>query len=90
MDVTANQQEGVGVSSTTAQPNVLTDDDIISEKLIEEKEKQLHEQIHTKYAALKVMEQELKGLKFQVSQTVAPQRSALEHLRKKIELASAE
>ncbi|KAK9834428.1 hypothetical protein WJX74_001542 [Apatococcus lobatus] len=56
-----------------------------NEKIIEAKERQLQETIAQNYSRIKGVEKELKGLQLQLKLTSGPKRSALEHLRKKIE-----
>lgn len=63
---------------------------LLSEKEVQQKEKLLEQEIQSKYEAIKKMEKDLLGLQFEVQQTTAPKRQALELLRTKITAASAE
>ncbi|PKA60081.1 hypothetical protein AXF42_Ash009765 [Apostasia shenzhenica] len=59
-----------------------------TEKVIEEEQLQLKRYIQENYSKIRDVEREFESLTLEVKLTAGPKRAALEHLRKKIELAN--
>ncbi|KAK9813103.1 hypothetical protein WJX72_009112 [[Myrmecia] bisecta] len=79
-------QEAVFAEQTWAEAGQMLARSRLSEKIIEAKERLLRESIAKNYAHIKGVERELGALQLQLKLTAGPKRSALELLRKKIEL----
>ena len=56
-----------------------------TERIIEEEQLQLHKYIQENYSKIRNVERELANLTLEMKLTAGPKKSALEHLRKKIE-----
>lgn len=56
-----------------------------TERIIEEEQLQLHKYIQENYSKIRNVERELQNLTLEMKLTAGPKKSALEHLRKKIE-----
>ncbi|KAK2458160.1 aci13 [Trifolium repens] len=59
-----------------------------TERIIEEEQLQLHKYIQENYSKIRNVERELANLTLEMKLTAGPKKSALEHLRKKIEQAT--
>ncbi|KAG0497035.1 hypothetical protein HPP92_001726 [Vanilla planifolia] len=59
-----------------------------TEKVIEEEQLQLKRYIQENYSKIRDVERELENLTLEMKLTAGPKRAALEHMRKKIELAN--
>ncbi|OAY74700.1 stress response protein NST1 [Ananas comosus] len=59
-----------------------------TEKVIEEEQLQLKKYIQENYSKIRDVERELENLSLEMKLTAGPKKQALEHLRKKIELAT--
>ncbi|BFG23252.1 hypothetical protein CerSpe_095260 [Prunus speciosa] len=74
----------IGADGLAREASVIT----YTEKVIEEEQNQLRKYIQENYTKIRDVERELANLSMEMKLTAGPKKSALEHLRKKIEMTT--
>ncbi|XP_004308128.1 PREDICTED: uncharacterized protein LOC101306179 [Fragaria vesca subsp. vesca] len=74
----------IGPDGLAREASVIT----YTEKVIEEEQHQLRKYIEENYSKIRDVEREFASLSMEMKLTAGPKKSALEHLRKKIEIAT--